>query len=175
MQSGQTHSRWTTEERQALAAVAFPLIEMQKAYGREMDAKLVMQGWEIKFSGRYSVQQIIYAIDVYSDKKDDFPSPANLIAILEPEEPRITETEFVEAQKWRERNQNWSEFTDAATVIKKYKEQQKQVREDYEIQCDKIKAIVQNTAKVLTNRTEYLHGQSIPNESKETGKNTNNT
>lgn len=138
---------WTVEEKKSLAAVTFPLIEMQKQYGRKMDPKLVMQGWEIKFAGRFTVDQLLFALDAYTDKNDDFPSPNNLIEILEPEPPRISEAQFVQAQKWQERNQNWSEYTDAYDTIQRYKAQEREKRESYEIRCEKIKAIAQGSVK----------------------------
>lgn len=139
-------------------------MEMQKQYGRKMDPKLVMQGWEIKFAGRFTVDQLLFALDVYTDKHDDFPSPNNLIAILEPEEPRVTEAQFIEAQKWQERN-GFPMFSDAKDTIERYKAQDREKRENHTVQCEKIRAIAQNSyrrlgdyhqpeRKELTNDTE---------------------
>ena len=158
-------NRWSVDEKRALAAVTFPLIEMQKSYGRSMDAKIVMQGWEIKFAGKYTVEQILYALDRYTDKRDDFPSPANLIAILDPEEPKVTESQFVEAQKWQERNKNWSAYTDAAETITNYKRQNEEKKQDYKITCEKVKAIAAASVKRINeishenNKNEEGKGQ----------------
>lgn len=145
--SKSSKSGWNLDEKRALASVTFPLIEMQKAYGRQMNAKLVMQGWEIKFAGRFSIEQILYALDKYTDKHDDFPSPANLIEILEPEEPRVTEAQFIAAQKWQERNNDWSQYTEAAETISRYRRQNEEKREVFQITCEKVKQLAASSVK----------------------------
>jgi len=138
---------WTPDEKRALAAVTFPLIEMQKAYGRQMNAKLVMQGWEIKFAGRFTIEQILYALDKYTDKCDDFPSPANLIEILEPEEPKVTESQFISAQKWQERNNDWSQYTEAAETISRYRRENEEKREVFQITCEKVRQLATSSVR----------------------------
>ena len=108
--SGNCSNGWTADEKRAIAAITFPLIEMQKQYGKQLNAKLLMQGWEIKFGGRFSIEQLLYALNIYTDKHSDFPAPSDLIAILEPEPPKVTESEFIAAQKWQERNNNYSKY-----------------------------------------------------------------
>lgn len=130
-------NRWTIEEKRALAAVTFPLIEMQKQYGREMNAPMVMKGWEIKFAGRFTIEQILYALDKYSDKKSDFPAPADLISILEPEEPKVTVAEYVAAQKWQENN-GYPRFSDAYDTIKRYEKQQQEQRKSVECTREEV-------------------------------------
>jgi len=120
---------------------------MQKAYGREMNARIVMQGWEIKFAGRFTIEQILYALDVYTDKHDDFPSPANLIEILQPEEPKVSEAQFIAAQKWQERNNDWSAYTDAAETISRYRRQNEEKREVYQITCEKVAQLAASSVK----------------------------
>lgn len=133
---------WTEAEKKKLAGVIFPLIAMQKQYGRTMDAKIVMQGWQMKLAGRYSIEQILYALDIYSDKRDDFPTPANLISILSPEPPRISEAAFIEAQKWQERN-GFPMCSEARDTIDRYKNQQMDNFDRYEAEVDEIKLIGQ--------------------------------
>lgn len=152
--NGPQKSQWTVEEKKALAAVTFPLIEIQKPYGREMNAKLVMQRWEIKFAGRFTIEQLLFALDRYTDKHDDFPSPSNIIEILEPEEPRVTTAEFIAAQKWQERNQNWSEFTDAHDTIKRYQRQKNEEKENYKITNEKILSLAASSVKRINQISE---------------------
>lgn len=141
------NNKWTTEERKIIAAVVFPIIEIQKNYGRVMDAKILMQGWEGKFANRYTVEQLLFALDQYTDKKSDFPSPADIISILEPEEPKISDAQFVSAQRWQERNNNYSEFTDAYALIKRYKEQKKEERGHFEVTNEKILRIASSSVR----------------------------
>lgn len=119
-----------------------------------MDAKLLMQGWEIKFAGRYAVEQILYALDQYTDKHSDFPAPADLIAILEPEEPKITEAQYIEAQKWQKRNNNYSKYTDAAETIAAYRDQNTAKRDAYRIGCDKVRQIALASVKRINQITD---------------------
>jgi hypothetical protein len=146
-QSNNFKNGWTDDEKKALASVTFPLIEMQKAYGRQLNAKLIMQGWEIKFAGKYSIEQLLYALDKYTDKHDDFPSPANLIDILSPQEPKVTESQFIAAQKWQERNNDWSQYTEAYETISAYKRQNEEKREEFKITCEKVKQLAASSVK----------------------------
>jgi len=104
----------------------------------------------MKFAKRFSVDQIIYAMHAYTDKHDDFPTPSNLVSILEPEKPKITQAEFIAAQKRQERNNDWSQYTPEAILIKDYHKQNDEKREVYEITCNKIKSLVGNTIKRIT-------------------------
>jgi len=119
-------------------------MEMQKAYGQKYDPKVTMQAWEYKLAGRFSIEQIIYALDKYTDKHEDFPTPKNIIEILNPEAPRISEAEFVAAQKWQERNA-FPVFSDAKDVIDKYNEQEHKKRGDFNIECKKLKELVRKS------------------------------
>ncbi len=126
---------------------------MQKAYGRQLNAKLIMQGWEIKFSERFTVEQLLYALDKYTDKHDDFPSPANLIEILQPEEPTVTEAQFIAAQKWQERNHDWSQYTEASETIAAYRKQNDEKRAEYSIVCEKVRQIANASVKRINKIT----------------------
>lgn len=57
---------WTDDEKRNIAAVVYPLAEMQKAYGRSMNAQLVMQGWEGILAKKYNGDQIVYALEKYA-------------------------------------------------------------------------------------------------------------
>ena len=137
---------WTTDEKKALAAIVFPLIEMQNHYGKKMDKKIVMRGWELKLAGRFTVDQIIHALDVYTDHNDDFPTPADIIKILNPEKPRITEAQFVQACKEQERN-NFPKFSPAYMVIQEYHRQEYKKQDDHAIKCDKLLEIAKASVK----------------------------
>lgn len=124
------------------------MLEMQKAYGRQCDALLVMQGWEWKLAGKFSVEEILWALDKYSDTRDDFPSPSNLIGILRPEEPKVTQAEYIQACKELEQN-GYNQFSDAYDVKKLFESQQREERECFETQDEEIKAIAARTANAL--------------------------
>jgi len=148
-------SGWKADEKRALAAVTFPLIEMQKQYGRIMDPRLVMQGWEIKFAGRYAIEQLLYALNKYTDKRSDFPAPADLIAILEPEEPKVTVAEYVAAQKWQENN-GYPRYSNAYDTVKRYEAQQREARQTVE----SIRKDVLQLAAASVKRINQIEDQS---------------
>ena len=157
-QNSNSLNGWTADEKKQIAAIVFPMIEMQKQYGKKMDAKIVMRGWEIKLANRYSIQDILYALDEYTDRHDDFPTPANIIEILEPPEPRITEAQFIAAQKWQERNNNWGQYTDAAETIADYHRQNENDKNKYFQMTSEGRALLSPIVKnlQLTNQGQKM-------------------
>lgn len=140
-------SGWEPDEKRKIAAMVYPMLEMQKAYGRTLDPALVMQGWEAFLSDEFTADQICYALKKYAlDVGDDFPTPKNLKAILCPEKPRITEAEFVAAQKWQERN-GYPIFSEAKDVIDAYRAQEHEQRNQYKVECDKVRRIALESVK----------------------------
>lgn len=148
--NGLKKTKWTNDEKKALAAFCFPLIEMQNQYGQQRDPKVLLKGWELKLAKRFTVEQILYAVDKYTDSNDDFPTVSDVINILEPQEPQVTEAQFVEAQKCQERN-NWPMMSDAQDTIDRYRRQQEEKREKFEIESEEIKQIVNNSVKKISN------------------------
>lgn len=78
----------------------------------------------MKLGSRYSVAEVLRGLDIYTDRKSDIPSPADIIQILSPEPEKISQAAFIEAQEWQKRNNNWSPYTDAADIIAKYRNDQ---------------------------------------------------
>lgn len=95
------------------------------------------------------MQQVLFALEKYTDEKNDIPAPADIIKLLTKEPPRITEAEFIEAQKWQERN-GFPMFSDALDVIRGYKEQQRSKRQEHRIECKEIQALVSQSIKKIT-------------------------
>lgn len=119
----------------------FPLAEMQKQYGKKIDPKIVMRGWEIKLARRFTVEQILYAVDKYTDVNDDFPTPANIINILNPKKPEITQAEYIAATAWQKQNNNYSPYTQEGMIISEYKKQRENIKDDYQKDCNTIKLL----------------------------------
>lgn len=141
---------WSPEQKRKLAAVCFPLINMQKQYGRNMDEKIIMQGWEIKLSRRFTIEQIIFAVDKYTDRKDDFPTPSDIINILDPEPAEISKTEYIEAKKWLERN-GYNEFSDQYDTVKNFEKQERIKRNPIETRPNNnLMQIAAETVKKLS-------------------------
>lgn len=142
-------SGWTDNDKKKIASVIFPLIEMQKAYGRTLDTKLVMQGWEMTLADRYNSDQICYALKEYALRGgDDFPSPKNINDILNPESPKVSEAEYVNACKTWEIN-NYPIFSEELDVINAYKAQNETKRRDFVIENEKIASLVRKSIRKM--------------------------
>ena len=123
-----TNGQWNNEDKKNLAVVVIPLIEMQKAYGKTLDMKAILRGWQALLSDKYTVEQVIYALGVYCLERDDFPSPANINKILNPDKPKITNSQYVAAQDYQKRN-NYPQFSQQRDLIKEYEAQESDARE----------------------------------------------
>lgn len=142
-------SGWNQEDRKQIISVVLPLIEMQKAYGRTLDIKLVMSGWEMILASKYNADQICYALKEYALTKEDFPTPASINNILNPPKPEITQAEYVAAKDWQKRN-DYPIFSEALDVIKAYEEQEKSKRVNFKSNNEKLNAIAKQTAEMLS-------------------------
>lgn len=95
------------------------------------------------------MSQILYALDIYTDDNDDMPKPAGLIAILNPEKPKITTASFIAAQTWL-KNNNYpicSEAENHRETVRAYEAQENEAQENFQIECTKIAQIVENSVK----------------------------
>lgn len=129
--------------------MVLPLIEMQKAYGRTLDVKLVMSGWEMVLSDKYNADQVCYALREYALTKEDFPTPASINNILNPPKPEISQAEYIAAKDWQKRN-GYPMFSDALDTIQAYEKQEQGKREDYKSKNEEINAIAKQTARKLS-------------------------
>lgn len=134
---------WKAEDKKQIALIMLPLIEMQKAYGRELDMKIVMSGWEMLLADKYTADQICYALKEYALKNNDFPTPAGIIEILNPPIPEITRAEYIAALDWQKRN-GYPMFSDALDTIEKYKKQEENKRKSYEGKTIKLRELSNN-------------------------------
>lgn len=140
-------AEWSDAEKKQIAAVVWPMVEMQKAYGRKADAKLIMRGWQAMLSDKYNADQICYALKKYAlEYGDDFPSPKNLNDILNPPKPKVTESQFIAAQKAQERN-GYPQFSPEAYTIREYHQQNAQEEKTYVQECDKIAEITKSAIR----------------------------
>ena len=109
----------------------------QKAYGKNVELQPLFAYFKLKLESRFSVDQVIYALNKYTDSKNDIPAPADIINILNPPKPRISEAQFVEAQKWQEKN-GWPMFSDAQETIDLYRQQEKDARDSHKTEVQRI-------------------------------------
>lgn len=118
-------------------------------YNQGIDLEIIFTKYRIYFEGKYSAPELIFAIHEHSLIAKEFPRVPDLLKILNPEKPKITEAQFVEAQKWQERN-GFPMFSDAKTTIERYKAQENQKQQDYEIKSEKIKSLVSDVVKKIS-------------------------
>jgi hypothetical protein len=98
----------------------------QKAYGKQIDVDGIYSYMQRKLEKLYSVAQIINAIDVYTDRNDDIPTPSDIINIITPVK-KINQSEYIEALKQRDadrKNGCSSQFSWASSIIADYHAQE---------------------------------------------------
>jgi len=98
------------------------LIANQKAYGKVYVVADVFNLYEMKFSGKVAASVVLQAIDVYTDTHNDIPQPADLNNIIFPAERKITQAEFIHAQKEHEK-EGFPRFGYYGQIIKDYQRQ----------------------------------------------------
>lgn len=98
-----------------------------KDYGRGVDLEVILQKYKIYFEKDFSVEQVIAAIHRHCERSTEIPIVADLMAILAPEEKKITQAEYVNAQKAQERN-NFPMYSAEAVLIRDYEKQQEEDR-----------------------------------------------
>lgn len=118
---------WTADEKKAIAAVLVEAFEMQRTYGETLDMKIRGRAWERKLGAKFSVNQIIMAIEKYTDRHSDFPTPSDIINILAPEKPEISKAEYIAAKEWLKIN-GYNQFSDQYELVQAFEKQEKDKR-----------------------------------------------
>ena len=99
------------------------LINGQKPYGKEYSVSDTFLYYKMKLDGKYTAEQIMKAVDIYTDKKNDVPAPADIIQILNPPEKQITYAEFKHALE-QHAAEGYPMFGYFGGVINDYQKQQ---------------------------------------------------
>lgn len=120
------------------------LINGQKTYGRDYSVSDTFAYYELKLQSRYSAEQILYAVDKYTDTKNDIPAPSDIINILNPEAPKITEAQYVNACKEQERN-GFPAFSAESVIIENYGKQNSDEQAEFKIQNEEIAGMVKRS------------------------------
>lgn len=108
------------------------IVKGQNAYGKQHNLNDLFAYMQFKLERKFSAEQVLWAIDQYTDRNDDIPTPADINNILDPEKERITEAEFIAAQKWQENN-GFPRFSAAWQTIQDYGKQQSEARESFKM------------------------------------------
>lgn len=107
---------------------------------------MIFTKYRIYFEQEFTVEQIVFAIHEHCKRSIAIPRVSDLMAILKPEPPKVTEAQYIEACKWQERN-GYPAFSDAKDIKDRYEAQKAEGQEKFDIQCDKVKEIAANTLK----------------------------
>lgn len=90
-------------------------------YGAPPDKMSVVELYSKTFSGKYTANQVVQAIKAWGG--DKLPLPHEIENFINPAPTKITEAQFIQAQKDHERN-NFDPFGKAAETIQLYHAQQ---------------------------------------------------
>lgn len=124
---------WSESDKVELIKNLSVVIKGQATYG-QVSISDSYEFFKHKLEKKYSVDQIIRALDLYTDRNRGIPVPADINNILDPEKPKITQSEYVNAKKWQEQNQNYSAYTPEAILIKSFEKQQEEDRAPLHLQ-----------------------------------------
>jgi hypothetical protein len=120
-------SNWTVEEKRKIMDVFTALAVSMKSYGN-MDHRARLRAWELILGNKYNGEQICSAMLAHAEKSDEIPTPAELIKIINPPEPKITYAEYQYALE-QHKAEGYPMFGYFGQVIADYKKQQ---REEYD-------------------------------------------
>lgn len=141
-------NQWETEAEASLSETLVVFAEMQKTYGKAVNLAAVLAGFKFAFEGKYTPEQVQYALKVHLQNSQEFPTPAHITAILNPPKPRVSYAEYIAALDWQKRNQDWSPFSSAADTIKDYRLASQNDQHAYERQQEEI-ALIAKAAPLL--------------------------
>jgi len=144
---------WRDDELSELGKALTFAYKTQNNYKEPLDLKDRVLGWKFVLEEDYTVTQVLSAIKQHMKTSPVMPVPADIGAILSPPEPKITEAQFVEAQKWQERN-GWPFLSEAAQTIEKYKKQRSEDYKDYQTEFEKIEELKRQGTPIERDKTD---------------------
>ena len=128
MSQSKHSQQWRGGEVEDLIKALSVVCVSQNAYGSEKEYDMRVDFWVKKLEPRYSVNEVLGAMDMFTDRNNDMPVPADIINILSPEPKKITTAEFIHAkQQWE--LEGFPSYSFYAIVVKDYEKQEGQERE----------------------------------------------
>lgn len=116
-------SKWTKEEKIEMVKAFCVLETIQKCYGKIINPQEILAAWEFVLGEKYTANQVMHAMKTYMEKSSDMPSPADLIKVMTPPEPRITYEQYKHALK-QHSIEGYPRFGYYGQMIKDYEKQQ---------------------------------------------------
>lgn len=122
---------WSAAELDDLAAALTFAYKAQNTYREPLDLDDRLACWQFVLGKRYTMPQVLAALEKFLLTNPTMPVPSDIHAIIDPPKPRITEAQYVAAQRWQERN-DYPVFSDARDVIEAYHKQESDKRQEHE-------------------------------------------
>lgn len=130
---------WTASELEQLTKTLAVIINGQKAYGKDHSLKDTLAYYTHKLQGKFTMRQVLWALDKYTDQHNDIPAPSDLINLISPPPPRITYAQYQRAVQ-QHALEGYPMFGYYGQVIKDYEAQQAESGQQPDTQPDRIAA-----------------------------------
>lgn len=95
---------WAKEEKAQLVKALGVVCKMQKHFGREPVLAEILAGYELILGGRYPVSLVMRGLMEYMRRKPDIPTAADIVAIIDPPQPKPSMAVYMAAQARLQRN-----------------------------------------------------------------------
>jgi len=114
---------WNDNQKALLAEKLTFAASMQKVYGQKVNIIMLVEGFSWVLGSKYTVAQVIDALQVYMQNNEDLPTPAAIADIINPPAPKVTYAEYSHAIKLRDRDRLTFERQGWSQVINDYHNQ----------------------------------------------------
>jgi hypothetical protein len=95
---------WNDDDKKKIFEAFSVAMAIQNSYGKEIDAKATLKAWEYVMAGEYTADQVCAAIHTHIKQSSAFPTPADLIKIINPPARKITQAEYIAALEYQKNN-----------------------------------------------------------------------
>lgn len=95
---------WSASDQANIVKMLSVILNNQKAFGKEQSIDDTFSFFKMKLDGKYTADQVLGAVDKYTDSNADIPTPADIINILNPPKRKITQAEYIAALEWQKNN-----------------------------------------------------------------------
>lgn len=110
---------WCKEEKILINQAVTVLADMQKNYGKQINLKSMLKGWELILADKMTGQEVVQAVKKYMEKKSDIPAPADILEIHQPAEKKITYAEYTRAKDEWAKN-GYPKFDYYGNIVREY-------------------------------------------------------
>jgi hypothetical protein len=140
---------WSNSDKAELIKTMAVIVNGQNSYGKTHNLAHLIDYYTMKLEGRFPMSSIIYALNLYTDRKDDVPTPADIINIIDPQKPRITQAEFIHAKE-QHKLEGYKNYSYYGRIVKDYEAQEEQGRlPQSHITNGPIKSIIAQSIKKI--------------------------